>query len=240
MVVKNTLRGEKMKKFIFSLLSLLFFSAAIPIHAQDNLLAVKREEIIALYQKGITQTYSYEEVEAYIASQEVDALQNGVKHFDEYVGPDYSTGHGVSLGDYLEHYVAANGTTTQMYPYAVDFSKYQGDFQFFKSYNDTEPSFYVTVTGNQATITTTVPTSFGLNNFSIFLNNYPTVEESVLDEFGNQRNVKINTSFGSSVDGVPHRTDYRFSFFYNRDGGISLLMYDIANREMPLQEYKTK
>src|SRR5699024_12635078 len=107
--------------------SLFFFISMGEVgHAQS--LEGQREEVIESFMMGITEDFSYEEVDAYLSEEEARILETGeTRSLSSYgIDGNHSTGQSLGLVEYLTNYLNSHtdeSDDADLYTYAVDFSE---------------------------------------------------------------------------------------------------------------------
>ncbi len=219
--------------------SLLFFIFTGEVgHAQS--LEEQRETIIESLMTGITQNFTYEEVDAYLSEEEARILATGEKRPLSSYGIDgnHSTGHGIEVLEYLINYLESQTDESgysAIYPYAVDFTELPETLRFYRYGQE---AMVVETTDRQIIISENIYNSTwtqfqSVREYRGFLEDNSTQEFVVYqsDELG--REVKANTRV-QVQELSAHRTDYLFYFFYNKFGTLSMIKWDL---EKPVGEY---
>lgn len=83
------------------LMILALFASNQAVHAQS--LEEQRESLIQMYRTGISQSFSYEEVDAYLLSEEQYVLETGTfRSYSSYgIDGNHSTAHALEMVEYL-------------------------------------------------------------------------------------------------------------------------------------------
>lgn len=124
---------------ILSLFCLLLIS--FPKEAGAQTLSESRETLIESLMVAPANTYTYEEVDAYLAGEEARVLETGDIQGDTKFGINgsHSTGQGLEIYSYLAEYFEANTSQSDqdaLYPYAVDFDALPNELSFYKGSSD--------------------------------------------------------------------------------------------------------
>lgn len=222
------------------------FASTQAVHAQS--LEEQRESLIESYRTGISQSFSYEEVDAYLISEETYVLETGtIRNYSSYgINGNHSTAHALEMVEYLVTYLNANTTESdleELYPYQVDFDELPEFLTFYPLEKGIYSDFELVNEGGQLKIlenTTNVDRTYLLDKrpFTGYLNNTGTKEIQVLAG-GSVRMVGVNTQVIIQEISA-HRTDYAFYFFYNKENKLSLAMWEAENPRDTLVEYSTK
>lgn len=235
---------KKSHKIVLTFCLLLMTLVTQVSAVQARSLEEQREAVIELYMSGITQNYSYEEVERYIAQEEAYVLETGTFRSLSSYGMEgsRSTAQSIGLVEYLQNYFEANADANMLddlYPYQVDFNQLPENMIFYEAGNTSVPAFYVSNDHGMLTIDATKTYQDGINGpvstFSGAVQNTGTLDYEVMGADGKQRTVNVNTQM--SVWTTAHRREFIFSFFINRDGGLSLLLWEQENQQSVLREY---
>ena len=241
-------REGNMRKAIklFTVACLLLSSLAfnVPIGYGQSL-ADEREQVIEMFMMGITENFTYEEVEAYVREEEAYILETGnSRNYSSYgINGNHSTGQALMLAEYLDNYLAANTTESQiqdLYPYAVDFTQLPISLNFYEAGGDDTVKFTVENDGNYLTIHSVESyPAFEQNQytFSGGVENNQTKSFDVRTRDGAVRTVNVNTEM--SVWTTAHRRDLSFYFFHNAAGGLSMVVWELENPQSILMEYTT-
>lgn len=200
--------------------------------AQAKTIQERRESLIEMLQQGVVQTYTYEEVDAYLTMEEAKIIATGTIESTPNYGIDggHSTAQSLDIQTYLADYFQANTTDEQraeLYPYAVDFDElpmeidfYSAVFKDYPEYEVVQEDGRVSIMMNQYSAMRTRLNS--QQKVSGFLNNVGTKEIVVKSLEDSIRTVKVNTELRINLIS-PRRTDYLIYFIYNEDGGLSVL-----------------
>lgn len=245
---------------IFIIVGFLVSSLAINVPVgRSQSLDQERVKVIEMFMMGITESFSYEEVEAYIQEEEAYILETGnTRPFSSYgINGNHSTGQSLMLLEYLDKYLAANTSESpqedlftdqeepplqlsDIYPYAVDFTQLAGNLSFYEAGGDNSVKFTVENDGGSLRIHSaeSYTTLNGhQNQFSGIAENNQTQAFDVRTRNGATRTVNVNTEL--SVWTTAHRRDLTFYFFHNQAGGLSLLVWELENPSVTLMEYTT-
>lgn len=238
---------KKRSKILLGLIILLSLGLAQGKIGYAQALDEQRELVIQNLMTGTTENFSYEEVEAYLASEEVALLESG--EFKSYVSygmnHQHSTVQGMLVEAYLRDYLEVNSDIESLYPYAVDFEALPDTLNFY-GVNDDDYSFEDFIVYNRSDqleihhnywnahqthlrgdVYHGSPTLNGTQEVLVF------VPDAMDDKY-----VKVNSQVIIQEE-IVHRKDYIFYFFYNDQGGISLLKWDALNSPRVLKEYVT-
>lgn len=229
---------KKLMKVVLAFSLLLIFSHSEVGHAKT--LEEEREAIIENLRMGITETFTYEEVDAYLAEEEAAILDTGATHSLSSYGIEgnHSTGQGLMVLDYLQRYFDTHTDESEyetLYPYAVDFNELPDQMTF---YRDGYEVFVVenkdgTLVINENEYNAHKTHLKNIRQYNGMLQDNVTQEFAVYPSDEIARTVKVNTRLAVQESSA-HRTDYIFYFFYNKSGSLSLIKWDLEN---PKNEY---
>lgn len=243
-------RGKGMKLIrklcLFLICSSIFFSQKHVVNAET--LGEQRERIIYSLMQGMTEELPREEVERYLADEEAIILSTGkIKDFRYYgIDGEHSTAQSMVVSDYLNRYLEENTTEAEiqnLYPFAVEFDKLPKNMRFYHVEN-TEHTFADFDVMNEINTISMYYNYWGPNHSklnSLYLEGYSEVNETkalvvkdVNDE--GERTIHINSRvYTESI----RDWNYIIYFFYNNQGGVSLLKWDNHNQPEVFEEYAT-
>lgn len=229
---------------ILSLFCLLLIS--FPKEAGAQTLSESRETLIESLMGAPANTYTYEEVDAYLAGEEARVLETGDIQGDTKFGINgsHSTGQGLEIYSYLAEYFEANTSQSDqdaLYPYAVDFDALPNELSFYRGSSDQSfADFAIVNKGNHLEVSHSwidMSQRHQMIKYRGSVTNVGTQE--VMVETGESvRPVKVNTQMKVNLESA-HRTDYLFYFFYNDEGTLSLLMQQPQYNRETFSEAKT-
>lgn len=229
---------KRMMKLMVGFSLFFFISMGEVGHAQS--LERQREEVIESFMMGITQDFSYEEVDAYLSEEEARILETGETISLSSYGIDgnHSTGQSLELVEYLTNYLNSQtdeSDEADLYPYAVDFSELPEEMRF---YHEGKEKFIVKKNGGQPTIYENEYNAYAthvksIREFNGRLEDNATQTFAVYPSDEIARDINVNTAVVVQELSA-HRTDYVFYFFYNKYGTLSMIKWDL---EKPVGEY---
>ena len=235
-----------MRLCLLLLCSSMFFGQAQLVNAET--LAEQRERVISSLMEVINGEVTREEAELYLAEEEANILSTGEKKGYQFYGIDgkHSTAQSMVVGDYLNRYLEENTTEAErekIYPFAVEFDKLPKNMRFYHVDNTEREfaDFDVTIEGNKISMYYSYWGPNRSRQNALYLEGHPEVNETkelaVKESNGqDERLVHIN----SRIITEPLRDwQYIIYFFYNNQGGISLLKWDNHNQPEVFEEYAT-
>ncbi|MGO1821909.1 MAG: hypothetical protein ACTHZG_06865 [Ruoffia tabacinasalis] len=235
-----------MRLCLLLLCSSMFFSQAQLVNAET--LGEQRERVISSLMEVINGEVTREEAELYLAEEEANILSTGEKKGYQFYGIDgkHSTAHSMTVSDYLNRYFEENTTEAErekIYPFAVEFDKLPKNMRFYHVDNTEREfaDFDVTIEGNKISMYYCYWGPNRSRQNATYIEGYAEVNETkelaVKESNGqDERLVHIN----SRIITEPLRDwQYIIYFFYNNQGGISLLKWDNHNQPEVFEEYAT-
>ena len=235
-----------MRLCLLLLCSSMFFSQAQLVNAET--LGEQRERVISSLMEVINGEVTREEAELYLAEEEANILSTGeIKGFRSYgIDGKHSTAQSMVVGDYLNRYLEENTTEDErqrLYPFTVEFDKLPKNMRFYHVDNTEREfaDFDVTIEGNKISMYYSYWGPNRSRQNALYLEGHPEVNETkelaVKESNGqDERLVHIN----SRIITEPLRDwQYIIYFFYNNQGGISLLKWDNHNQPEVFEEYAT-
>ncbi|MGX7091864.1 hypothetical protein [Hutsoniella sourekii] len=229
----------KYSKHLLVFLIAISFIVGPSVGAQS--LEERREELIESFMQGVIEKFTYEEVDAYLRQQEAEVLETG-SISRKYSMGGHSTAQSFMMRDYLVDYLEANASPDhlkELYPYAVNFDELPAELNFHAAGGDGELAYQLRKTsdgGWEIYSTKGFDNSFeSSDTLRILPENNETSTYTIQDQLGNSRDISLNTI--AEYLTTPHRTEYRFGFFYNKEGGLSLLINELEGVESFRQEY---
>lgn len=235
-----------MRLCLLLLCSSMFFGQGQLVNAET--LGEQRERVISSLMDVINGEVTREEAELYLAEEEANILSTGEKKGYQFYGIDgkHSTAQSMVVGDYLDRYLEENTTNYEMqdlYPFTVEFDRLPKNMRFYHVDNTEREfaDFDVTIEGNKISMYYSYWGPNRSRQNALYLEGYPKVNETkelVVKESNGQdeRLVHIN----SRIITEPVREwQYIIYFFYNNQGGISLLKWDNQNQPEVFEEYAT-
>lgn len=212
-------------------------------------LSERREQLIIGLMSGFTKDFTLDEVEQYLTFEEVNVLETGgIRSISSYgIDNEHSTSQNITIADYLQRYLAENTTPNELdelYPFAVDFERLPAKLSFYHV-DDPDHSFADFEVTNDVNKVSMYKQYWGPNQSRLnaeYIEGYPSdnqTQEVVVatSNLREERIVELNTSIRTQE--LSHRTDQIIYFFYNDQGGLSLLYWDYVNAPEKLEEYVT-
>lgn len=227
----------------------LLFSLGQAPTAQARTLEEHRTGLVEGLMQGITQTFTYEEVDDYLQSEEENVLATGtIRALSTYgIDGNHSTAQGISVADYLQNYLDSHATEEDLavlYPYQVDFESLQETLIFHEVGGEEMQMFTLSKDGDSFNLFETVWDADRSHakefiEYSGGISNKENTALRVKTFDGLNRTIEANSHMVIQTISA-HRNDYIFYFFQNKSGGLSLLKWDIEDPEAVLFEYATK
>ena len=242
---------RKLREFIVFLCVTLIMMSSQTAVAQALTIEEQRAKVSEILMMGVTETFTSEEVEAYLSMEEAKILETGTfAGLGDYgFESGHSTAQRVTIFDYLTRYFNENTTVEDLavlYPFAVDFESLPVDLNFYEMhYQGFEfINFEVRNQGDRVSMTeyywSEGQIELNEKTYNGTLKQNGTKEIQVAGSNTDQaRMVPINTEIIIQEESH-YRTDYAFYFFYNDQGGLSLLRKNRENQGDSLTEFATK
>lgn len=241
-----------MKKYLKGILllslALSLLGQVHSVNAQE--LEERRTEVIEVLTQGLSEQFSYEEAEDYLAAEEANVLETGYfGNFRSYgIEGSLSTSYSMVVADYLKAYFETNTTEDDLaviYPYAVDFKKLPERLPFYHADNTSGDYADFDVTNEDGRLTMYYvywgPNQSRLNALpldGVAVVNQTKELQVAASNHQMERTVAINTYV--DAQGPPYSDiAYKVYFFYNEEDRLSVLLWDSTNNQQTLREYTT-
>lgn len=229
---------------ILSLFCLLLISLPKEIDAQT--LEESREALIENLMVAPANTYTYEEVDAYLTGEEARVLETGTieNNLNYGINGSHSTAQGLNIQSYLTKYFEANTSQNDqdaLYPYAVDFDAIPNELSFYEGSDKGFPDYAIINQGNHIEVYDSwidMSQRHQMIKYRGSVTNVGT-QEIMVKTGESVRPVKVNTQMKVHLES-PRRTDYLFYFFYNDEGTLSLAVQQPQTQRETFSEAKTQ
>lgn len=241
-----------MKKYgkILLLVALMLTLCHSTVVADARTLEESRAAVIDVLTQGLSEQFTYEEAEDYLAAEEANVLATG--YFGDFrsygIDGSLSTTYSLIVADYLAAYFEANTTEDDLaaiYPYAVDFKKLPARLLFYHAANTEQDTADFDVTNEDGRLTMYFlywgPNQSRLNALPLdgvaVVNRSKELQVAASNQ-QTERTVAINTYVDAQGPSYSDTT-YKVYFFYNQADKLSVLLWDSTNNPQTLKEYTT-